>query len=558
VLGAANVRPGRGLTARIWPDLGQLKVPIGVLDLPHQQAQEPLMMDFGGPHGHLALVGAPQTGRSTALRTIMAAGMLTHTPDEMQFYCIDFGGGTLHQFAGAPHVGTVAGRRDHQLVRRMLAEIQLLIEEREVLLRELGVDSIAEFRARRLAGRLPDGMRTADVFLIVDNWGAVRAELDDADPRLADIAARGLGVGVHLVLTASRWMEIRPALRDSIGTRVELRLNDPLESEVNRRMSAQMGHAVPGRGIAAPGVYFQLLLPRMDGQETAEGLGDAQDDLVAKISAGWTGTSAPVVRVLPTRLTVGQLRQLGGPPVAGVPVGIAEADLRPVGIDLTKNDSHLLIFGDSGAGKTQFLRRWLTGLAEQYSAWDARVVLFDYRRTLLGVVPDDHLGAYAGDSVTASVYVEQVCAKLRDRLPPPTVTPQELRARDWWQGPDIYVVIDDYDLVGGGIQSPLAPLVEFVPHAREVGLHVVVARRVTGSSRSSIADQLLVRLKELGCAGLVLSGDQREGVVIGEERAQVRPPGRGVLVRRGQPSALVQIALDEEVGEYTASAAART
>jgi S-DNA-T family DNA segregation ATPase FtsK/SpoIIIE len=108
------------------------------------------------------------------------------------------------------------------------------------------------------------------------------------------------------------------------------------------------------------------------------------------------------------------------------------------------------------------------------------------------------------------------------------------------------------------MQSPLAPLIEFVPHAREVGLHIVLARRVAGSSRSSIADQLLVRVKELGCAGLVLSGDQREGVVIGEERAQVRPPGRGVLVRRGQPSALVQIALDEEVGEYTASAAART
>ena len=411
LIGAANVRPGRGFAVRIWPDLGQLKIPIGVTDLPHQQAQEPLLMDFGGPHGHLAVVGAPQTGRSTTLRTIMAVGMLTHTPAEMQFYCIDFGGGTLHQFAAAPHVGTVAGRRDHQLVRRMLAEIQLLIEEREVLFRELGVDSIAEFRARRLAGRLPDGMRTADVFLMVDNWGAIRTELDDADARVADIAARGLGVGVHLVLTASRWLEIRPALRDSIGTRVELRLNDATESEVNRRLAGQLGKAVPGRGIAPPGVYFQLLLPRMDGQETAAGIGEAQDDLIAKISAGWTGTSAPAVRVLPSRLTAGQLRQLSEHPVAGVPVGIAEADLGPVGIDLTKDDAHLLVFGDTGAGKTQFLRRWLTGLTEQYSAWDARVVLFDYRRTLLGVVPDDHLGAYAGDSTTAGVYVEQVCAE---------------------------------------------------------------------------------------------------------------------------------------------------
>jgi S-DNA-T family DNA segregation ATPase FtsK/SpoIIIE len=558
LLGAANVRPGRGFAARAWPDLGQLKIPIGVTDLPHQQVQEPLLMDFGGPHGHLALVGAPQTGRSTALRSVMAAGMLTHTPEEVQFYCIDFGGGTLHQFAAAPHVGTVAGRRDHQLVRRMLAEIQLLIEEREVLFRELGVDSIGEFRARRLAGRLPDGMRAADVFLMVDNWGAIRTELEDADPRVADIAARGLGVGVHLVLTASRWMEIRPALRDSIGTRVELRLNDPLESEVNRRMAGQMGKAVPGRGLVSPGVYFQLLLPRMDGQETAEGIGEAQDDLVAKIAAGWTAAPAPPVRVLPTKLAVSQLRELSGQAVAGVPVGIAEADLRPVGIDLTKDESHLLVFGDTGAGKTQFLRRWLTGLTEKYSAWDARVVLFDYRRTLLGVVPDDHLGAYAGDSGAATVYVEQVCAKLRERLPPSTITPQELRARNWWQGPEIYVVIDDYELVGGGMQSPLAPLVEFVPHARDVGLHLVVARRVTGSSRMSIADQLLSRMKELGCAGLVLSGDRREGPVIGEERAEVRPPGRGVLVRRGHPSALIQIALDEEVGEYTASATARS
>jgi S-DNA-T family DNA segregation ATPase FtsK/SpoIIIE len=441
----------------------------------------------------------------------------------------------------------------------MLAEIQLLIEEREVLLRELGVDSIGEFRARRSAGRLPDGMRTADVFLMVDNWGAVRTEMEDADARLADIAARGLGVGVHLVLTASRWMEIRPALRDSIGTRIELRLNDPSESEVNRRLAIQLGGAVPGRGIAPPGVYFQLLLPRMDGQETAEGLGEAQDDLIAKITAGWTGPSAPPVRVLPARLTSGQLRQLSEQhPVAGVPVGIAEADLRPVGIDLTKDESHLLVFGDSGAGKTEFLRRWLTGLTEQYSAWDVRVVLFDYRRTLLGVVPEDHLGAYAGDSTTARVYAEQVCEKLRERLPPPTITPQELRARNWWQGPDIYAVIDDYELIGGGIQAPLAPLVEFVPHARDVGLHLVVAKRVTGSSRLSASDQLLVRLKELGCAGLVLSGDPREGAVIGDQRAQARPPGRGVLVRRGHPGALIQVALEEEVGEYTASAAART
>ena len=59
-------------------------------------------------------------------------------------------------------------------------------------------------------------------------------------------------------------MEIRPALRDSIGTRIELRLNDPAESEVNRRLAARMANAVPGRGITAPGAFFHLVLPRVD------------------------------------------------------------------------------------------------------------------------------------------------------------------------------------------------------------------------------------------------------------------------------------------------------
>src|SRR5262249_23909939 len=68
--GTASVRPGRGLAVWAWSQPGNLKIPIGVLDLPMQQQQQPLTMDFGGPHGHLAVVGAPQTGRSTALRTI--------------------------------------------------------------------------------------------------------------------------------------------------------------------------------------------------------------------------------------------------------------------------------------------------------------------------------------------------------------------------------------------------------------------------------------------------------------------------------------------------------
>ncbi|WP_203663117.1 type VII secretion protein EccCb [Actinocatenispora rupis] len=547
LLGEPAVRPGRGMCAPEWAG-GDMKVVVGVLDRPLQQDQQLLMVDFAGTQSNLALVGAPQTGRSTQLRTMMLSAMLTHTPAEMQFYCLDFGGGTLHPFADAPHVGTVAGRGDEELVSRTLAEIRSLIEERERLFRTLGVDSIAEFRARRAAGRLPAGTRTADVFLLIDNWGALRAAFEEADPLVTEIAARGLGVGVHLVLTASRWMEIRPALRDSIGTRIELRLNDPTDSEINRKLAAQIPAGVPGRGLSAPGLYFHLAVPRMDGAESTEGLREAQLAVLAGIVQGWQGPAAPPIRLLPARIALPDVCALPARREGGVPVGVAQSDLGPVDLDLAATDeSHLLVFGDSGAGKTSFLHTWITSMVERRSGWDVRFVVVDYRRALLGLVPDEHLGAYAADSETLKVYVEQVSAKLRERLPPPTVTPQQLAARDWWEGPEIYLVVDDYDLVGGGMQSPLRAFADFLPHARDIGFHVVLARRVTGSSRSLMSDVLVNRMQEMGTAGLILSGDRREGTLVGDQRAAVRPPGRGVLVTRRSAPELIQVAYTEDL-----------
>ena len=542
--GTPVLRPGRGLVGRLWPNQGNLTVPIGVLDLPLQQEQRPLQMDFAGPHGHLALVGAPQTGRSTALRTLMLAGMLTHTPEEMQFICIDFGGGSLHPYAVAPHVSCVAGRTDLPLVRRSFAEIRALIQEREVLFRELGVESMADFRARRSAGRLPDELRAADVFLLIDNWGGLRGEFEEADAEVAEIAARGLGVGVHVVLAASRWNEMRPALRDSIGTRIELRLNDPTESEVNRRLAARMARAVPGRGIVAPEYHFHLALPRVDGQETAAGGYEAQEATLSAITAAWTGPVAPPVRMLPDRVSLARVRELAQD-ARGVPIGLAEADLAPVLVDLAHGDPHFLVFGDTGSGKTSFLRTFIHGLAATASPWDVRVILIDYRRALLGEVPPDYLGAYAPDQTAAQVYVEQLCSRSAERLPPPGITPAELAARSWWEGPELYLVIDDGDLVSGRAASPLLPLLEYLPHAPDIGLHIVLARRISGLGRSTFSDPLLTRIQELGCAGLVLSGDHREGTVLGTVRAELRPPRRGMLVRRGQPAELIQVAYGE-------------
>jgi S-DNA-T family DNA segregation ATPase FtsK/SpoIIIE len=149
------------------------------------------------------------------------------------------------------------------------------------------------------------------------------------------------------------------------------------------------------------------------------------------------------------------------------------------------------------------------------------------------------LWAYGGAAPPAAAAVRELTTGIIERLPPYNLSEEAILSRSWWSGPEFYVVVDDYDLVASSSGSPLAPMVELLAQGRDLGLHVIVARRVGGMARAGL-DPLLNRLRELHTPGLILSGDPSEGPVIGPHRATGQPPGRGLLVRRRQRPLLVQ------------------
>lgn len=518
-------------------------VPLGLVDRPAEQTRGVLMADLSGSAGHLLIVGTALTGKTTLLRTLVCAFALTHSPLEAQFYGIDFGGGGLAPLAALPHVGGVAGRQDPERVRRTVAEIASLLDEREARFAAAGIDSPSALRARR-GHADTKGADWADVFLVIDNWPAVRQEFEDLEPAVNEISARGLGYGVHVILTASRWNDIRSALRESIGGRLELRLNDPAESAIDRREAANVAAGVPGRGLTGEGLHFQAALPRIDGSVEASHQQPALEELIEKVNAGWDGPRAKPVLVLPRMIKLSDLSSVVT--TRGVPVGVAERDLKPVSVDLAGGDPHFLVFGDGESGKTNFLRTYTLGLIRTFSAKQVQVLVVDYRRTLLGVVPADYLLGYSGAEPAASAQIAETSTVLTRRLPPAELSMEQLRTRSWWSGPDVYVLVDDYDLVVTPSGNPLAPLLPLLAQAKDVGLHIVLARRAGGAGRGAL-EPVLLRLRELGSPGLLLSGDPQEGPLLGAVRATPQPAGRGLLVKRHEKPALVQIAFSGSV-----------
>ncbi|MCX5203824.1 type VII secretion protein EccCa [Streptomyces sp. NBC_00237] len=532
---------------------GALRVPLGFVDKPYEQRRDVLMRDFSGAAGHMQIVGGPQSGKSTLLRTLVASFAWTHSPREVQFYGLDFGGGGLAAVAGLPHVGGVASRLDPERVRRTVAEVHGVLAAREEYFRAAGIDSVATYRAMRARGGREGGTSCSneveslgeaeqpwgDVFLVVDGWGNFRTEYEALEGVVVDIAARGLGYGVHVVVTASRSMEVRAQLKDLLMNRLELRLGDVMDSEIDRRVAAQVPAGVPGRGLTPEKLHFMGAVPRCDGGGSGEGLAEATAELVREAGKRWAGVAgAPPVRLLPRELAARELPGGGARPGDGVAFGVDEDRLEPVFADFER-DPFFLVFGESESGKTNLLRLLIGQLSERYGGEECKFFVIDNRRGLLDATPPSHLAEYVPMSHSMDHHVEALAELMRRRAPSADVTARELRERSWWEGPTVFVVVDDYDLVSTSSGNPLSPLVELLPFARDVGVRFVLARNTAGASRAAY-EPFVQRMVELGAQGVVLSGDPNEGDVFGGVRPRVLPVGRGVAVSRRRGVSLVQ------------------
>lgn len=122
------------------------------------------------------------------------------------------------------------------------------------------------------------------------------------------------------------------------------------------------------------------------------------------------------------------------PGAAGIPVGVrADGGFGTRRIDFSAR-SHLLVHGEPGCGKTTTLRTVRRGLAER------------------------HRDAVVLDRDTIAPVLDRIHAVLRGRAADRTA----------WRGPELFLVVDDYD----GLLHPLADLLR---DGSAIGVHAVVA-----------------------------------------------------------------------------------
>ncbi len=504
-----------------------IAVPIGLLDDPARQQQRPWVLDLTQGGGHVAVIGAPGSGRTTFLRTVAASIALTTTPRQVSVYGMDLSGGGLGRIEGFPHVGGVATRADRNRLLRLVEELQAMIRQRERVFRDHGIDSLPMLRTRHAAGQVPE-LGSADVVLLVDGYGAMRTEFEELEDAFGDLLQRGGSFGIHVVLGLTRWNELRLATQPLVGQRFELRLNDPADSTIARAAAATLKSGEPGRVLTGDERFGQVALPVLDDVDD-DAVGDALEALARRVAESWGGPAAAPIRLLPESFDPAELPDpLATPDV--VPFALRQDTMDFVAFDPAQ-DQHLLVFGDTASGKTALLRGLAAGFMERSTPDELVLAFMDVRGGAAAGTPDEFLGGHAANGRDARGLAAAIAAELEQRASGPATGPR----------PRIVVLVDDYDIVSSAGTDPLAPLMPYLPSARDLGLHVVLTRPVAGAARA-MYDSVIQSVRDSGATGLVLSGERSEGQVFPKVYAEQFPPGRGRLVRRGAPPRIVQVA----------------
>ncbi|MEO8814260.1 MAG: type VII secretion protein EccCa [Mycobacterium sp.] len=520
----------------------QLRWPLGEIDKPFDMRRDPLVFDARSASGNMVIHGGPKSGKTTALQTFICSAASLHSPREVTFYGLDYGGGQLRALEKLAHVGSVASGLEPERIRRTFGELEQLLTARQQ--REA-------FRDGAAAPGSQDGY--GEVFLVIDNLYAFSRDNTDQfntrNPLLAKVTELvnvGLAYGIHVIVTTPSWLEVPLSMREGLGLRLELKLHDARDSNVRvvgalHRPAEAVPVNQPGRGLTMAAEHFLFAAPELD--------------RIPEINARYPGVSAPPVRLLPTNLAPDEL----GPLYVGperIVIGQREEDLAPVELDFAENPL-LMVLGDGKSGRTTLLRHIIRTVREHSTADQVAFTVLDRRLHLVDepLFPDNEYTANVDRVIPAMLGLSTLIGA---RRPPAGLSAAELTG--WgYQGQTHYLIIDDVDAIPDSPaltgpyagQRPWTNLVGLLSQAADLGLRVIVTGRATGSAHALMTNPLLRRFNDLQATTLMLSGNPVDSGKVRGQRFGRLPAGRAILLGDNDEPTYIQL-INPMVGQSLA------
>nr|WP_174257654.1 FtsK/SpoIIIE domain-containing protein [Phytoactinopolyspora alkaliphila] len=497
----------------------RLRLPFGMVDIPSEQRRAVAYYDVSGG-GHLSVIGAPRSGRSTVLRAFAGVIGREISPQDVHLYGVDCGNNALLPIVGMPHTGAVVTRDQPDRLSRLSARLRAEIGRRQQLLAEQGFADLSELRAN-----VAPEKRLPYIVILFDRWEGFKQAYESYDNgRLVDlwmqIMQEGTGVGVKVIMTGDR-TSLVGRLSTLMDDKLMLRMTDIADfTSIGMPGKEVPEHMPPGRAFRADGLReTQIALLTDDDAGTAQVA--ALQEIGRQAAARFADLPRRMrpfrVDPLPSKISLADATKLLEKPLAGteIPIAVGGDTLTLRTLDALDHGPGMLILGPRRSGRSSTLLTMTTSILDR--GW--RVMLVMPRRSPLRTL-SEHQGVEVVLDLEAKK--DEVLAVFEEFAP----------ARD---RPPSAVIIDDVELLGvdGHVVDAIT---KHLGKIRDSG-SVIVAAGTTDDLGSSYRGPVAALKKSR--SGLLLSpggtsdGDHF-GLKIPRSLTGGMPPGRGIYVAGGQ------------------------
>lgn len=223
-----------------------------------------------GTSQHVLVAGKTGSGKSTFLHILITNIALHYSPDEIQFYLIDFKKGVEFRTYAAnklPHARVVAIESDREFGLSVLERLDEVLQERGELFRDHGVQDVPSFREKFPTEPMPR------LLLLIDEFQEFFTAEDRVSARasllLDRLVRQGRAFGIHLMLgsqTLGGAYSLARSTMGQIAVRIALQCSESdahlilSEDNMAARLLARPGEAIynDANGLVQGNHQFQI------------------------------------------------------------------------------------------------------------------------------------------------------------------------------------------------------------------------------------------------------------------------------------------------------------
>lgn len=372
-----------------------LKLGIGIMDIPEEQDQTEYILDFE-KNGHFLYLSSSGYGKTMLLTQIILGLSAKNAVKNLNFYLLDLGNSGMIPLKQLPHVADYMNIDHEEKIGKFQKLILEEIKERKKKLARAMVQNFSVYNETQ-----PEPLKA--IVIVIDQYEVIKELGESIENFIQKVSRDGAGLGIYLAVSTSRDGAMRSAARNNFKVRIGgFNFDESELSSFVGRSSYKLPEEHKGRALVKTDSIHVMQLYTPVPFETEKEYNQNLKELISEISQKSSEEKAKEIPVMPEELTMPMLPSYPGyeKTICKVPIGLDTDTLQVYYLPMEQAPAFIL--GNAKTGKTNVIKNMLTLLS------DEKVYVFDNKSHELAAYQSKENVVYAGDKSAVAASLNQI------------------------------------------------------------------------------------------------------------------------------------------------------